>query len=229
MADAPSATPPAVTPPAAGTTAPTSPSSLVSAPASPPAASDTPVPPVAADAPKPGDPPKAPEPPKAPDAPAAFALDKIKLPEGMKADDPSTTAFGAILADDKLSPLERGQKLLDLYADVTKKGRDAATEAWNTVNKQWADTTLADKDIGGPKWDSTKSTIAKAIDSLGPELAAGFRQALDVTGAGNHPAITKALFTFASKLTEGTHINGNPPGQRPSIKDAFYPNSPDMK
>lgn len=162
-------------------------------------------------------------------APAPFALDKVKLPEGMKADDPNLKSFGDVLADDKLSPADRGQKLLDLYADLTKKGRDAATEAWTQVNKTWADTTLADKDIGGTKWPATKTTIAKAIDSLGPDLAAGFREALDVTGAGNHPAVTKALFALASKLTEGTHIGGNPPGQQMSIKDAFYPNSPDMK
>jgi hypothetical protein len=156
-------------------------------------------------------------------------MDKVKLPEGMKADDPSLASFGEVLADDKLSPADRGQKLLDLYADVTKKGREAATEAWNTVNKDWQTKTLADPDIGGAKWDTSKATIAKAIDSLGPDLAAGFREALDMTGAGNHPAVAKALHAFAAKITEGGHVGGSPPGQRPSIKDAFYPNSPDMK
>lgn len=208
--------PPAETPPAP----PVNPPSTPGAPPAPPA----------------GDPPKdpvIPEPPKEPEAPApaAFALDKIKLPEGMKSDDPTLASFGEVLANDKLSPLERGQALLDLYADVTKKGRDAATEAWNTVNKQWETATLADKDIGGAKWDTTKSTIAKAIDSLGPELAASVREALDVTGAGNHPAMVKMMYKFASQITEGGHIGGNPPGAGApkSVKDAFYPNSPDMK
>jgi len=173
------------------------------------------------------EPPK--EPPKAPEPPAPFAMDKVKLPEGMKADDASLKGFGEILANDKLSPLERGQALLDLYADVTKKGGEAATEAWNTVNKEWSDKTLADPEIGGAKWDQSKTTIAKAIDSLGPNLAAEVRQALDVTGAGNHPAIVKALHSFAKQLTEGTHIQGNPPSSTPTIKEAFYPNSPDMK
>ena len=148
----------------------------------------------------------------------------------MKADDPLMQSFNGLLTDDKLSPADRGQKLLDLYAEAHKTARDASTEAWNTVNKKWSDTTLADKEIGGAKWESTKSTISKAIDSLGPELAASVREALDVTGAGNHPAITKAFHAFASKLTEGGHVGGSPPGNGPkSVKDAFYPNSPDMK
>lgn len=217
----------AIVPPAAVVVPPAPPPSLASAvvplPADPPKPADPPIP----EPPKPGEPPV--EPPKAPDAPAAFALDKVKLPEGMKADDPSTVAFAGLLADDKLSPADRGQKLLDLYADVTKKGRDAATEAWNNVQKEWADTTKADKDIGGAKWQGTQATIAKAIDTLGPTLAAGFREALDVTGAGNHPAVAKALAAWATKLTEGVHVGGNPPGQQPTVKEAFYPNSPDMK
>jgi hypothetical protein len=215
--------PPAGTPPAPPVTTP----SLTGTPPVVPPAGDPPAPPAPPEPPKPGDPPK--EPPKEPDAPAAFALDKVKLPEGMKADDPLTAVLRRLMADDKISPAERGQKLLDLYADATKKAGDASTEAWNTVNKEWAAKTLADTDIGGAKWPAAKATIAKAIDSLGPDLAAGLREALDITGAGNHPAVTKALHAWASKLTEGTHIGGNPPSKPQTVKEAFYPNSPDMK
>lgn len=215
--------PAAVVAPSAGTpsVAPPAPS-LAGAPPVDPAAV------VVTEPPKPGEPPKPTEPPIEP--PAVFALDKVKLPEGMKADDPTLTSFGGVLADDKLSPLERGQKLLDLYADVTKKGRDAATEAWNTVQTQWQTETKADPAIGGVKWAGTQATIAKAIDTLGPEHAAAFRQALDITGAGNHPAVARALHAWATKLTEGVHVGGNPPGGAPqTVKEAFYPNSPDMK
>jgi hypothetical protein len=222
-------TPAAPVTPSAGTPPPVDPAapqpSLTGAPGADPA---KPADPVIPDPIKPGDPPK--DPPKEPEpAPAAFALDKVKLPEGMKADDPTLATFGNVLADDKLSPLDRGQKLLDLYADTVKQGREAATQAWNDVNKQWQDATMALPEIGGAKWNATKATIAKAIDSLGTEHAAAFREALDVTGAGNHPAVTRALHAWAAKLTEGSHIGGNPPGATPTIKEAFYPNSPDMK
>lgn len=186
--------------------------------------------------PAPVETPPVPEPPKVPapaaDAPpAAFAADKLTLPEGMKADDATLKSYTTLMADDKISPQERGQKLLDLYADVTKQGREAATTAWNNVNKEWSDKTLADPEIGGAKFATTKATIAKAIDSLGPNLAAEVRQALDVTGAGNHPAIVKALHALSVRSVEPGHVAGTPPGTsaKPTVKEAFYPNSPDMK
>jgi hypothetical protein len=216
MADEPVVTPPSIVnaPPAGDP------------PVTPPAG-DPPVVPPAGDPPKdpPAEPPKKEEPP----APAAFAADKLTLPEGMKTDDPLFQKFGGLMTDDKLDPQARGQALLDLYTGAVKQAREAGTEAWNNVNKEWQDKTMADPEIGGAKFPAAKATIAKAIDTLGPNLAAEVRQALDVTGAGNHPAIVKALHAFASKLTEGQHVTGSPPSPPKSVKDAFYPNSPDMK
>lgn len=207
------------------------PPSIVTAPPAgdppPPPAGDPPVPP--AEPPKDppaGDPPKKDDPP----APAAFAPDKLTLPEGMKTDDPLFQQYAGLMSDEAIGPQERGQKLLDLYTGAVKQAREAGTEAWNNVNKEWQGQTMADADIGGAKFPATKATIAKAIDTLPPDLAAGFRQALDITGAGNHPAMVKALHSFATRLTEGGHVTGSPPSPGPkTVKDAFYPNSPDMK
>lgn len=198
-----------------------------------PAPAPPPVDPATPPAPSPQDPPVA-EPPKDPpkDEPAAaFAPDKLTLPEGMKTDDPLFKSYSDLMTDDKLAPQERGQKLLDLYTDAVKQAREAGTEAWNNVNKEWQDKTKADPEIGGAKFPAVKTTIAKAIDSLGPNLAAEVRQALDITGAGNHPAIVKALHALAVKAVEPGHVAGRPPGADApkSVKDAFYPNSPDMK
>lgn len=168
---------------------------------------------------------------KATDAPAAFALDKIKLPEGMKSDDPLLVEYSGIMSDDKLAPLERGQKLLDLYHGAVKKAGESNVEAWNTVKETWVKEIKADPEIGGVKFDQSKTTIARAIDSMGQEKAAAFREALDVTGAGDNPAVFRGMLELASKLTEGGHVAGAPAqqGAKPSIKEAFYPNSPDMK
>lgn len=208
------------------------PSSIINAPAAP---GEAPAPVTAGTEPPKDGAPAAiqppPEPPKEPEAPAAFAPDKLTLPEGMKTDDPLFKSYADLMSDDKLAPQERGQKLLDLYTDAVKTAREAGTEAWNNVNKEWQGKTMADPEIGGAKFPATKATIAKAIDTLPADLAAGFRQALDITGAGNHPAMVKALHAFATRLTEPGHVGGQPPGppERPSVKDAFYPNSPDMK
>lgn len=160
------------------------------------------------------------------EAPAALDIAKLTLPEGMKSDDPQLAAFSGLMADDKLSPQERGQKLLDLYNESHKSAATAATAAWKAVNEDWIKSVKTDSEIGGAKFETTKITISKAIDSLGPTAAAAFRQALDVTGAGNNPAIWKGLHAMAMRLTEGGHVAGNVAGSaKPSIGDAFFPNS----
>lgn len=182
-----------------------------------------------------GDPPKAPavEPPKDPpkaEAPVVFDAAKLQLPEGMKADDQILGKFNGLFSDEKIDPQARAQGLLDLYKESVQTIRTQQMDAWKTTNDGWVAEVKADPEVGGAKFGPTKATIAKAIDSLGPELSVAFRQGLDATGAGNHPAIWKGLAKWAATLTEGGHVNGSPPaGAKPSLKEAFYPNSPDMK
>jgi len=214
-APAPGGTPPATVespPPAGGTPTPTE---LGGVPPSPTSETE-------AGAPKPAEALK----------PEAVAFDpaKLKLPEGMKADDPTLKTFTETVVDDKLDPQTRGQKLLDLYNNAVSAMREQTLKVWNETNEAWKNEVRADADIGGAKFEATKTTITKAIDSLGPELSVAFRQGLDATGAGNHPAIWKGLAKLAERLTEGGHVSGNPPAAgKPTIKEAFYPNSPDMK
>lgn len=170
------------------------------------------------------------EPPK-PAEPVKFDAAKLALPEGMKTDDPLFQAFTGAMSDDKLDPQARGQALLDVYKKGIEAVKNSSIEAWNTMNNQWIGQVKADPEIGGTKFAEVKTTIAKAIDSLGPELSVAFRQGLDATGAGNHPAIWKGLAKMAALLTEGGHVSGTPTtgADKPSVKEAFYPNSPDMK
>lgn len=180
----------------------------------------TPEPAPAASEPKPGDP--APK----PDAPVAFDPAKLTIPEGMKTDDPLFKSFAEAFGDDKLGPQERGQKLLDIYKDGIKAVQDQGRQLWETTNADWIKAVKADPEIGGAKFDATKTSIAKAIDSLGPADAVAFRQGLDATGAGNHPAIWKGLAKMAANLTEGGHVTGNPASKAtPDIGSTFFPNS----
>jgi hypothetical protein len=215
MADEPVvAAPPVVAPPAGDPP-----------PAPPPAASGEP--PVAPPA---GDPAKPPatelgKPPEKPASAVAFDAAKLTLPEGMKTDDPLFKTFAETFGDDKLDPQARGQKLIDLYKDAITGMKYAQTKAWTDTNDGWIKEVKADPEIGGAKFAEVKTTIAKAIDSLGPELSVAFRQGLDATGAGNHPAIWKGLAKMAAAMTEGGHVQGNPSSAKPDLGATFFPNS----
>ncbi len=165
---------------------------------------------------------------KAPDKatePVAFDAAKLQLPEGMKTDDPLFKTFSEIFTDGKLDAQSRGQKMIDLYQQGLKSRDEAARSAWDATNTKWIADVKSDAEIGGAKFESTKTAIAKAIDSLGPELSVAFRQGLDATGAGNHPAIWKGLAKMAAALTEGGHVTGTPPSGAPDIGATFFPNS----
>jgi|SRR6266404_6511 len=154
-----------------------------------------------------------------------FDATKLQLPEGMKSDDPLFKSFAEAFGDTKLDTQARGQKLIDIYRDGVKAIQDRQRSIWNQTNDSWVAAVKADSEIGGAKFEPTKATIAKAIDSLGPELSVAFRQGLDATGAGNHPAIWKGLAKMAALLTEGGHVAGNPPSGKPDLASAFFPNS----
>lgn len=175
--------------------------------------------------------PKAPEPPKAPAEQGTFDFAKVKLPEGVTLDEAGAKNFVDLLNDTKLSRQELGEKLVSFYSDAVKAIGAANMESWQQTNKQWVDSVKSDKDIGGDKLPAAQSLIAKMIDTHLPgKLGTELRQALDMTGAGNHPAVVKGMWTLAGLLTEGGHVNGSPvrSGQM-DIKTTFFPNSPDMR
>ena len=84
-----------------------------------------------------------------------------------------------------------------------------------TLRTQWREELKADKDIGG-KLDQVKVEIGRAIDRLPPTVREPFKEAMNLTGAGDHPAVIKAIHAFASLIGEGTHVSGG--GPRPMAR-----------
>lgn len=194
-------------------------------------------PPVLTDATKPAEVPALTDPAKAEAKPAEakpaeaapFDVKALKLPEGFKADDASLKTFSDLVNDGSLSRAEFGQKAFDFYVGALRAAGEAGDRAWDDTQRDWQGKVKADPEIGGDKLPATLQGISKMIDTLGPDGAKGFREALKVTGAGNHPAVVKALAKFAPAFTEGRHVPGNPAAGKADLKEVFFPNSPDMK
>lgn len=158
----------------------------------------------------------------------------FKVPEGFTLDGEVATEAGAIFKDLNLSQAA-AQRLVDFYVGKTKEAADAPFKLWQDTQERWIGEAKADKEIGG-KLPEVKQVVSRAIDSLGdPALAQSFREAMDITGAGNHPAFIKAFYKLAQKVTEGTHVAGggpSPAGQkRPGSQPetaakALYPTLP---
>lgn len=158
----------------------------------------------------------------------------FKAPEGFELDAKTVEAAVPIFKELGISQ-EGAQKLVDFYAAQSKQAAEAPVKYWQDMQEQWRTAVMADPEIG-PKIDQVKTTVSRAIDSIGDaKLAQEFREAMDLTGAGNNPAFIKAFYKLAQRLTEGSHVAGNgasPSGQaRPgsaptSAARALYPNLP---
>lgn len=192
---------------------------LASAPSeAPPSLVNTPVEAAAAEAP-PAEPAKPAEGEALP-----FALDQVTLPEGLVIPDEVGGKFTELVNSNKI-PKEAAQGLLDLYASQIKSQVDAGAQLWQQTNDQWQAEIKADPAIGGAKLPQTLASIAKLIDH--PDFAdPGLRAAMDLTGAGNNPAIVRLLHKLSTKFTEGGYTAGSPPGSIPakptSLGEAFY-------
>lgn len=168
----------------------------------------------------------------APEAYANFTVPETFSQKGLELDPATIDAFKPIAKELNLTQ-EQAQKLVDFYAGVSSKDHDANLQAVTNMRKEWVDQVKADPDLGPHLDTKVKPAVGRLLSTLGANEAK-FREAMDLTGVGDHPAFIKAIYAWAQKLGEGTHVAGRGPsplgqarpGQstRPSIAEAMYPN-----
>ena len=147
---------------------------------------------------------------------------EFKVPEALKetvqfkTDDPSYAEFNTALGDAALSPQQRGEKLLDLYAKVRQA--DAAQtlanqhRVFNETRQGWVKEAMADPQIGGSGHRTAMRVVARTRDwSISdaqpgtPEYAAdakAYDEMLRTTGVGDHPIYLKQLHRIGRRFDE---------------------------
>jgi len=124
-------------------------------------------------------------------------------------------------------------KLTGFYNKKVGELMTRGVEAVNTMREGWRDTIAKDPEIGG-KLDVVKAEIGKIYQHLPPALGQEFRDAMNLTGAGDHPAFVKALYKLATLVNEGKPVTPGGPsphgqgktGAPQSLASAMYPNLP---
>jgi hypothetical protein len=132
----------------------------------------------------------------------------------------------------------QAQSLIDFYGEQATASLKAPFEAYKQMTDSWAEESKNHPDLRGKlgPGQEVNVRIAKALDGIGDaKLASDFRELMDLTGAGNHPAFIRVLDHFARRVTEGSHVAGNgptkdgqsAPGKAPaSAAAAIWPNLP---
>ena len=128
----------------------------------------------------------------------------LALPEGLTVSDEQATALLDLFNDDKLSPKDRANKLVEMHGTLVQSAIQTVGEQMvaeiQRQQAEWETAVKSDPEIGGANLAPNLAKVSKLIDAEGtPEL----RRALDATGAGSHPEIVKFFVKMADRFAEG--------------------------
>jgi hypothetical protein len=196
-------------------------------PASTPVVADPAAPPAdpkaAADpalAAKPADP--KPEPAK-PTAPEKYDFKALKLPDGVKLNEPILAAIEPIFRKYGLTQ-EAASELITEHAKALAKVETDAEATRESDFKAWMKTTVEGyhatlRKEWGAGYDANMATAQKGMAKV---FSAEASKLLDETGLGTHPEFVKAFLAVGKMVSEDTPPNGQQPTNRKSDAEVFY-------
>lgn len=153
-----------------------------------------------------------------PDKPIEYT--DFTLPEGVEVDQTTLGEAKTLLAGMKL-PQEQAQKLVDFYAGKLKASGEAQANNWVKLNEKWVSDFKADKEIGGDRVQETVAAAVRAMDRFGTP---GLREALIMTGAGNHPEVIRFVARVGKATAEDRfHVAGGASAGTSSAAEVLYP------
>ena len=144
-------------------------------------------------------------------APAAFDPAALTLPEGFEMSEELSTGLAGILNNAELSPQDRAQQLVELHASTVKTVAESVTQQmqesnmalWKQTNDEWRDKIKELPEFKSDP-DAEAGKVLQALKAVG--ASDEFFQALDLTGAGNNPAILQVLHRLSKPFMEGGSV-----------------------
>jgi hypothetical protein len=169
--------------------------------------------------------PKAEEPAKEPEPLAPPVYEAFQIPEGVTLAEDKIGTFSGLLGEYENKVItdpaqahvafqELGQKMVDFYVAEAKENAERAArlqrETWDRTVEEWQTAFRDDPEIGKNRQDTTLQRAGGLFNLYGqqtsPERETAVRDALGVTGAGNHPEVIRFVNWMASRLTERPRV-----------------------
>lgn len=157
--------------------------------------------------------------------------ESFKLPDGYTADEARLGEFTKDLGEfEKLTKADHaevqklGQKLVDKHVAELQTTVQRINEYYQTAfEKQktdWKDSFEKDPEWGGPRKEATINSALEFIRTHGgsQEQQNEFRQLMNQTGIGNHPALIRLLARANTALKEGSPVPASAPAKAPQSK-----------
>jgi len=149
-----------------------------------------------------------------------LAAEALQFPEGFQVDEGLRDEFLGIVNDAEMSAADRANALIGLQGKVLEAASEANSAAWNQMQETWQKEVKADPEIGGGNFQATLDKVGNLVAEYGSDE---LKQAMDITGAGNHPAVIRFLAKVADQLTEVSKPVVGTPASSLSAAQRLYP------
>lgn len=119
-----------------------------------------------------------------------------------------------------------GQKAVDFHVQEVTRAVEDVTKlyqtAWEKQKTDWKDSFLNDPEIGGNRFQTTVDSARNFIRTYGgtTEQQKEFRDVMETSGLGNHPAIIRLLSKAFEGQSEGKPLAATRPVAPPKSKTA---------
>lgn len=152
---------------------------------------------------------------------APVEYEDFSLPEGMDVDQEALGEFTKFAQEHGLSQ-EAAQSLIDSHVSNIEKFTEAQQERWSEIKESWSKEALADKELQSEEGGSEAAVaLAKtAVEKLG---GGELQEALELTGAGNHPAVVKAFYKMGKAMAEDKMVFGGTASDTSSKAAKLFP------
>lgn len=157
--------------------------------------------------------------------------DPFTVPEGITLDADRVGKFTEILADLEITgkvphefAQQFGQKAVDFHVQEVQKAAEDITKlyqtTWERQKTEWKDAFLKDPEIGGNRFQTTVDAARTFIRTHGgtTEQQTEFRNLMETSGLGNHPAVIRLLANAGTAMVEGKQLAASKPVSQPKSK-----------
>lgn len=142
---------------------------------------------------------------------------ELKTPEGVEVDAELLGSLKSVAKEHGIKP-EAAQKLVDAYAARVQALGQQHEAALQKQREDWLSAVKSDKDIGGAKFEQSKTFAQKALKEFAGEEFLDFANR---TGIGNHPALFKAFVRIGKALSEDT-VSIEARANRPAAENPIH-------
>jgi Ca2+-binding RTX toxin-like protein len=159
------------------------------------------------------------------DTVSPVTADDLVIPENFEIPDEAQTEILGLLNDPELSRADFVNKMIEMQSEAMAASLEEAVtanqQAWDNTQTEWQTALKSIPNFGGEALDEHLAQTKKGLEAAG--AGQEFFDALDMTGAGNHPALVPMLHKLIKPYLEGTPVSGNPPKGKGGGVAAMYP------